>query len=398
MHLLRLVRVLPLLSWWLALCLTGWAQAPPSIQFFLPGGVLPERELRFTLKRSDGREEILFTDNKGKYELNDAWQRQGDFTIYIETDRRTYATTVQSFRLIRTVEHVPVFLAALKAPPPPKSVVDVADLDGKAPPAARAAHEQGMKAFNAGNAEAAIGAFTQALALYPQYLRALNDLGVLYLKLNRLDEAAATFQQAISLNARFYFPRLNLGVVRNRQRRYTQAVEILAPLVKEMPALTQARLTLADGLIASQQWDEAEEQLRTALKDEKLDRHAQAEAHQKLAVVFNHAQSYEAAAREFEKEVALEPDVAAGHLYLGAAYVQLKKVAEAERELLKAYELAGKAAASAQLLLGQLYYGQQKFELAQRAFEQYLSDMPNAQNAAQVKQAVEQIKALLKAK
>ena len=125
---------------------------------------------------------------------------------------------------------------------------------------------------------------------------------------------------------------------------------------------------------------------------------AQAEAHQKLAVVFNHAQSYEAAAREFEKEVALEPDVAAGHLYLGAAYVQLKKVAEAERELLKAYELAGKAAASAQLLLGQLYYGQQKFELAQRAFEQYLSDMPNAQNAAQVKQAVEQIKALLKAK
>ncbi len=46
------------------------AQAPSAIQFFMPGGGLPAREIRFTLTRDDGRVEILFTDTKGKFQLS----------------------------------------------------------------------------------------------------------------------------------------------------------------------------------------------------------------------------------------------------------------------------------------------------------------------------------------
>jgi TolA-binding protein len=62
----------------------------------------------------------------------------------------------------------------------------------------------------------------------------------------------------------------------------------------------------------------------------------------------------------------------------------------------KKNELGGSGLPDAQLFLGQLYYLQQKYELSQRAFEQYLKDTPNAPNAAQVKAAIESAKAAVK--
>lgn len=373
------------------------AQAPPAVQFFLPGGALPLRELRFTLTRSDGRVEILFTDSKGKYQISSDLLREGDFTLHIESDKRTFATTIHRFRLVRTISYVPVFLRPLEPEKPLKrSVVDVAEYDASVPGAAKAAYEMALKEVAEGRAETAISEFTRALALYPQYLRALNDLGVLYLKLNRLEEAAATFTQAISLNARFHLPRLNLGLVRNRQGNYGEAVKVLNALVKDEPALGQARILLAEGLIVSKQYDEAEQQLRTGLKDEKLERSVRAEALVKLGRVLSGQERYGVAAVEIEKAAELEPESASVQLYLGAAYVQLNKLAAAEAALLKAYALGGKRAATAQLLLGQIYYNQQNFEAALRAFEQFLADMPTASNVPQIREIVTKIKAGLK--
>ncbi len=41
------------------------AQAPPSIQFFMPDGSLPSHELRFTLTSDDGRVDSFYTDSTG---------------------------------------------------------------------------------------------------------------------------------------------------------------------------------------------------------------------------------------------------------------------------------------------------------------------------------------------
>ncbi len=75
--------------------------------------------------------------------------------------------------------------------------------------------------------------------------------------------------------------------------------------------------------------------------------------------------------------------------------MQLKHLPEAERELQKAYELGGKSAGAAQFLLGQAFYLEMKYELAIKAFEQYLKDVPNAPNAAQVRDAIEKMRAAL---
>jgi tetratricopeptide (TPR) repeat protein len=373
------------------------AQAPSSIQFFMPGGALPARPLRFTLTMPDGRIEILFTDTKGKFLITNDLVRDGDYLMVIDGDKRTFERTVFRFRLIRgTINYLPIFLQPMKSEAPPKGTVDVAEFDAKVPADARAAYDQAMKFVNDGKTNEAISEFTRALAIHPQYLRTLNDLGVLYLKLNRLDEAAGAFTQAVSLNSRFHLPLLNLALVRYRQRNYNEAITHFSHLLNDQPSLSSARITYAEVLSAAQQWDEAEVQLREALKDTSLGGNDRANAYLKLGVKLNRDERYTAAAAEFEKVVKLSPDTAIAHLYLGVTFVQLSKNAEAERELSTAYQLGGKSVATSQLLLGQLYHKQQKYELALKAFEQFLSDMPMASNAPQIRQVVEELKTALK--
>jgi tetratricopeptide (TPR) repeat protein len=191
---------------------------------------------------------------------------------------------------------------------------------------------------------------------------------------------------------------LNLGVAYNRQRRYDEAIKVLDKLVKDQPSLSIARIQLAEALLVSHQTDAAMEQLRLALADKNLESSVRADAHLRLGLLLNREERYAAAAPELEKSIAINPKVAHAHLYLGGALFNLKRTAEAEVALQKAYELGGSSVAGAQLLLGQLYFQQQKYDLSQRAFEHYLKDMPNAPNAAQVKSIIEKIKAAMKQK
>lgn len=372
------------------------AQPLPAIQLFMPNGTLPTREVRLWLMRSKNNAEIRFTDKKGHYQFTSELIDEGEYTLIVDTDKRNFETTRYRFRLAPATAYIPVFLLPLQRTPAPIRLISVTEYDAKVPPEARSAYETALKEAAAGRTIMAINEFTRALMLQPQYPQALNELGMLYLKLNRLEEAAAAFTQAVNLNSSLHLPRLNLGLVRNRQSRFGEAVTVLNALVKEQPTLGQAHILLAEGLIVSKQWDEAESHLREGLKDQTLERSTRAEAHLKLGRVFSNQERYKAAALEIEQAVALEPESAIAQLQLGAIYMQLGKLTEAESILQKAYALAGKRIAVAQALLGQLYYNQQKYEPALRAFEQYLSDAPNAANAAQIKEVIDKIKVALK--
>ena len=171
---------------------------------------------------------------------------------------------------------------------------------------------------------------------------------------------------------------MNLGVAYNRQRRFDEAIKVLDKLVKDQPSLSIARIHLAEALLVSHQTDAVMEQLRLALADKDLESSVRAEAHLRLGLLLNREERYSAAAPELEKVIAINPKDARAHLYLGGALFNLKRTAEAEAALKKAYELGGSSVAGAQLHLGQLYFLQKKFDLSQRAFEQYLKDTPNA--------------------
>jgi tetratricopeptide (TPR) repeat protein len=392
-----IVRCLNLLTLLIGFCAAAAGQggAPSSIQIFMPGGNLPDRSVRLELSRDDGRIETVFTDNKGKFLITGDLVRDADYIVRVQGDGSTFASTTVTFRTFRNiVTYVPVFLNAIEGSPKrTPSVLNVIDVN--VPASARSSYEQAMEALSRAETETAIAHLKRALQAYPKYVRALNDLGVIYLQKNEFEVAATTFRQAIKINDSFVYPRLNLGVTLNRMGKYAEAVETLGRLYRET-SLPIARLPYAEALTETNKLAEAERLLRAVSDDANVTDAVRAEAYFRLGALFNKQNRFVDAVPQFEQSIKLEPKMIMAHLQLGGALLQLKRLAEAERELRLAYELGGRSAGAAQFLLGEVFHAQGKYELAVKAFEQYLKDVPNAPNAAQVKEAIEKIKAALK--
>jgi tetratricopeptide (TPR) repeat protein len=359
--------------------------------------------VRFTLTRDDGRVESVFTDSKGRYVMASDFVKDTGYTVYVEGDRQSYATTTYSFRIYlrNTSGYFSVFLRPFRSPATPRAgVVDAAALDANVPEAARLAYEEGVGLVQKGETAAGAESFERAVGIYPKYLRALNDLGVAYMQLNRLAEAADAFRRALKVSSRYSYARLNLGITLSRQGDHAEAAKLLGDLFKENPTLAGARAAYADELYEAGRLSEAEKVLRAGLDDTKLflgdvplKDDEKAALRYRLGRVLSREGKFDEAIKELRRARSLQPTAFGVHLLLGDSLMRVNRLPEAERALLRAYELGGKGAAQAQFLLGQLYSSQQKHDLALRAFEQYLADAPAAQNAAEAREMLAKLKA-----
>ena len=84
--------------------------------------------------------------------------------------------------------------------------------DATVPKAARKEYRNGVKAAHANNTVEAIACFQRALAIAPDYLFALNDLGVQFTRLNRYTESAELLRKAVALAPKSFPPHLNLAI------------------------------------------------------------------------------------------------------------------------------------------------------------------------------------------
>jgi Flp pilus assembly protein TadD len=377
----------------LAQTTSGGGAPPSSVQVFTPNGGVPGRALMMTIVSDQGRTDLVLTNSTGVYSMRTPTAGAVNYTVTVKGDDQTYATTTSSFRIERNSPgRFFVFLKPLAAAAKPVTgVIDATTLESNIPSKAHAAYQHAMEFIGKGQMEDAIGSLQEAIRLYPEYVRARNDLGVVYMKLNRLDEAAATFRQASEINKRFFHPRLNLGMVLTQQRKYKEALEILGPLYEENHGTLEVRLAYARALEGAGQLSDAEKVYRSTLESKNLPVATQADMHFCLGVVLNRQRKFGDAVTELQKAIAIN-DAANSHLQLGAALMLLEQPNAAEHELLRAYELGGQSAGAAQLLLGNLYYAQQRFSDAQRALEQYLKDVPSAPNAPQVTKAIADLK------
>jgi tetratricopeptide (TPR) repeat protein len=377
----------------LAVCLfcaaPALAQSPPSsIQLFMPGGGgTPSRNIRMTLVSDTGFVDIVVTDSKGKYLLRTPRGVSSFYTVTIDSDGQTYGTTTAR---VRFDAGNPIEIAIFLNPyVPPKSaktgVIDVSEFEANIPSSARAAYKRGMTFISEGNLEQAINSLEEAVADYPQYVRALNDLGVTLMKVDRLDEAAERLRSAVDIGKRLFHPRMNLGVVLNRQHKYKESVEVLDPLYHEYHTVVEVNLAYAEALDGEKKFADAENVYRAVMAAHKIDEKIYNLVEFKLGVLLNRAGRFREAAAELENVVTRDATIVNAHLQLGGALMQLQRLDRAESELLRAYELGGASAGAAQLLLGHVYYQQRRLKDAERAFEQYLNDVPSAPNATQVR-------------
>jgi tetratricopeptide (TPR) repeat protein len=373
------------------------AQASPSIQFFMPDGSLPSREVRFTMEMDNGRIETFFSDSKGRFMLTRALGLKPDaeYRVTVLSDGVSFDTTTVTFKEYG-VYYITVYLKRFtERPAPPPQLIDVAELDSRAPEEAKRAYAAAMRAFGEGKRDEVIRELERALTIYPDYFRALNGLGLIYMKMDRLDEATRLFERASRIAPRVYHPRMNLAIILTRRGKYKEAAAMLEALHKENQSVSEVRLALGDVLTALNRLDEAEPHLRAAAADSKLDRQGVGNAHYRLGLLLNKKQKYDAAVVELSQAAELLPNAARIRLQLGGALLQLDRLNDAERELLAAYRLGGVQLGGAQLMLGQIYFMEKKYEGALKAFEQYLADVPEPPNAAQVRGVIEKIRTAL---
>jgi len=373
----------------------GQGSPTSSVQVFLPSGSPPPGVVRLELVRDDGYMDTVFTDAKGKFAVHNPGAPSANYTVTIQSDRLTYDTTTAQLTIYRGQPvYLTIFLKPLTAARLPVSeVLDVTNFERNVPQKAGAAYKRAMGSVSARKYENAISELQQAISIYPEYVRAYNDLGVILMNLDRLDDAAVNFRKAASLSKRFLYPRLNLGVVLNRQEKFKEALEILAPLYEENHGMLEVRLAYANALSGAGEAIQAEKIYQPILRLKDLPALTKATVHFKLGFGLNRQGKFAEAVSEFDKAIELNPEIANAHMHLGGALMQLQQAERAERELLRAYELGGVSAAGAQLLLGHLYYSQKKFPDAQKAFEQYLKDLPSAPNTEQVTQLIASLKA-----
>jgi superkiller protein 3 len=216
------------------------------------------------------------------------------------------------------------------------NVVDVGQMKENFPRKAIQNYEKALEEKNKGRIPNAVKLLEEAIQLAPTFLRAHNNLGILYQSLKRFNDAEREFKRSHELNAKTELPLVNLG-----------------SLYIEQSAL-----------------EKADRSAKGRLLDQALD--------------------------SLEAAVKLNPRSAAAHFLLGQANYQSDFFEEAEAAFIKARELDPNLRA-APLMLANVYMRQRKWQEVVDTLDAYLKNNPKASDRASVEETRARIAKTLEA-
>ena len=147
----------------------------------------------------------------------------------------------------------------------------------------------------------------EILAADPKDYQALTELGTVYLLQNQLAEAEKAYEQAILLQPAFLLALLDLGKLRLAQKNYEAAIDPLTQAVKVQPASADANYQLGEAYLQIKKGSKAVEFLYEALRLEPI---RMADAHLRLALLYNAAGMKNKAVIEYEQFLKKKPDYA----------------------------------------------------------------------------------------
>ena len=176
----------------------------------------------------------------------------------------------------------------------------VALVDLKVPDDARKQFDEASKAMSQQQWGKAVELLKRAIAIYPPYAPAYNNLGVAYGRLNDPAQEREALEKAISLNEHFAPAFINLAKLCLRERNSAQAETLLEGALRVEPGSAENMTLLAEAQLLNQHFEAA---VTTA-------RAVHAIPHSNLAVV------HYIAARAFEHENRLQDALAELQVFL----------------------------------------------------------------------------------
>ena len=166
------------------------------------------------------------------------------------------------------------------------------------PPDAEKLYLTALSAISKADKNGAIDTLKKAIQIFPTYFSALEQLGLLYIELEKDEQALEPLAKAIQINSRAAKSHLGLGMAYVNLDRLTQAVPELNAAIALDPRLFRAHLFLGMSFITLGKLDEAEKSLKDAYA---IGGPKQATAaHLYLSSIYNTRKEYKKAINELE--------------------------------------------------------------------------------------------------
>jgi tetratricopeptide (TPR) repeat protein len=177
---------------------------------------------------------------------------------------------------------------------------------GQVPAGASAHNDQGLSAWEVGDADKAITEFSEAIRLKPDYAMAYNNRGIAYRFKNMLDEAIADFSKAIALvpnDGRFYLER---GTTYMYKGNYDSAIPDFTRTIELLPNLPDPYYQRGIIYVETTQYDLAIQDFDRVIELEP----ALQDAYHQRGRVYAKKSDYSAAIADYTQAIELSPNEA----------------------------------------------------------------------------------------
>jgi tetratricopeptide (TPR) repeat protein len=235
----------------------------------LPDGSPLTEAVKVTLQVLRGDQNIAYTDQQGQFEINNL--APGQYTLEIDADRqRRFEVATERILVQRDAPTIVIIYlkekttGAGQASAAVGKTISVAALAQNVPSAAKREFERASRLAGEGKAGEAIVALRRAIAIYPDYLMARNDLGAQLLEQGQFGEAAEELRAALKIDPKAFNPQLNLGIVFVRQNNFPEALAVLEKALSLDPASAAAHLYAGMAAAGLDEADRAERELKAA--------------------------------------------------------------------------------------------------------------------------------------
>jgi tetratricopeptide (TPR) repeat protein len=222
-------------------------------------------------------------------------------------------TTTQDFEIIATEgTHREFIRVQMKNTAPPGLAASpgtdptISAQDLSVPDKAHEAFDKGMEAYAKGQDKEAEGSLELAVAIYPNYVRAHNNLGVLYLKAGQRVKAFVEFSKAVELDPKFAPGYVNQAKVSISEGNFAEAEPALKKAIEADPSAVNALVLLCSTEFAQKEYPQS---LQTARHVHQLSREPQyADIHLLSGEILVHQGKSREAAEEYRMFVDENPN------------------------------------------------------------------------------------------
>jgi tetratricopeptide (TPR) repeat protein len=276
---------------------------------FLPGGQRLDRRVKVKLTGLASGEQFQMSDDSGSFTFR---RLQGGRYVVVVDAGSEFEVHSEAVDLIEPAQRrgtpgvtVPVYITLQ----PRQGVSSGAPgtVDAKAgafPEAARELYKQAMESAKSGDPKKAIEDLNKALEIYPNFMAALNQLGVQYMEVKEWAKAVEALRKAIGIAPEAFHPRLNYGIVLLQLKDYKAAAAELGIAVQKNGLSGPAHFYLGRVMVSLGNYVAAETELRQTIS---IGCEEAVEAHRYLGAVYIEKHDSARAADELEAYLKLAP-------------------------------------------------------------------------------------------